>query len=465
MPALPESRSFRDWIKTPEAYYATPEDRAEWARVGDEKAAERFIAEYWARRGGEPFRKRVQSRIEFADKKFGVGSLPGSRSARGRVWLLLGTPRTERIVRTSGRAGDIGSRGPNIFERQSLVRTVWIYKPENLPAGLGLPELTVYFQTDVSRGFEVIENPEAVEPHLAKVAELSLRPLEEVGRAGPSREISLDDRLRKAIAPLWKDGDALGGARFLGNPSWNAHGEPFYALQFFLPGGIERFAGLRSALFAASVRDLAGTEVSVYRGIASLQGSPGESPDRSFERALVLPNGRYRGVFALLSPDGQALLTGVRTDFELAPAPKDFHVSELLMTDNVQPLDASAGSFEPFVFGRGKYVPKGDGRFRADEKVGYFVLIRNPAGEPEVSVSIRMTFYKDEQPFVRTPAEPAELVRVGDRTYLNANAFEVGTFPPGRYRFIAQFQDLKAGSDSAARNQGLSATSEFEVVR
>jgi hypothetical protein len=179
----------------------------------------------------------------------------------------------------------------------------------------------------------------------------------------------------------------------------------------------------------------------------------------------VLPNGRYKGVFALLSPDGQALLTGVKAEFELVPAPKDFHVSELLMTDNVQPLDAPAGSFEPFVFGRGKCVPKGDGRFRADEKVGYFVLIRNPAGEPEVSVSIRMTFYKDGQPFVRTPAEPAELVRVGDRTYLNANAFEVGTFPPGRYRFIAQFRDLKASPDSAARKQGVSATSEFEVVQ
>lgn len=459
--ALPSPKTFRDWIKSPEAYYATQEEREEWARIGTEEDATRFIAMYWARRG-EAFRLDVQRRIEFAERKFAVGSTPGSRTARGRVWMLLGSPNIERKEHTSGRTGDIGSTGPNIFETQSVVRTLWIYKAERLPPEFGIPELTVQFQTDVSRGWETIENPAAVEPHLAKAAELSRRapPGEPVLSRGPIEDVEKD--VRGMVDPLWKAGDALAGAKFSGETWWNPKGDPFYAFQIFLPGGEKRFAELQSALFVGIVRDLAGAEVSVLRENAELSASSGG--DRSFEKSVVLPNGRYRAVFALLTPDGRGLLSGTRTEFELLPVPKDFHVSALHMTNNVISQGVPPQPFEPFVFGGGKYVPKGDGRFSSREKVGYFVVIRNPDGEPEPSVSIRMTFYKDGQPFVRTPAEPAELIKVGERAYLNANAFEVGTFPPGRYRFIALFRDLKANHDSASWKAGVSVTSEFEVA-
>jgi hypothetical protein len=169
-------------------------------------------------------------------------------------------------------------------------------------------------------------------------------------------------------------------------------------------------------------------------------------------------------VFALLTPDGRGLLSGTRTEFELVPVPREFHVSRLHMTNNVISLGAPPRPFDPFVFGGGKYVPNGDGRFSARDKVGYFLVIRNPDGEPEPSVSIRMTLYKNGQPFVRTPAEPAELIKVGEHAYLNANAFEVGTFPPGRYRFIVLFRDLKASHDSATWKEGKSVSTEFEVA-
>jgi len=467
-------KSFRDWIKSPEAYFATAEERAEWDRIGTEEDATRFIAMYWARRG-EAFRLEVQKKIEFAEQKFAVGATPGSRTARGRVWMLLGSPNVERKEHTSGRTGDIGSTGPNIFERQSVVRTVWLYKAERLPTGLGIPELTVQFQTDVSRGWEIIENPATVEPKLTKVVELSLQSPRTIelparGTRGGSEPLlppgpaDVEKDVRAVVEPLWKSEGALAGAKFLGDTHWAPTGEAFYAVQIFLPGSEKRFAELRTALFVGIVRDLAGTEVAIYRENVELGESRGAVTDRSFEKSVVLPNGRYAAVFALLSPDGRALLTGARAEFELLPTPKEFHVSALRTTNNAGPLAAPTRPFDPFVFGGGKYVPKGDGKFGAAEKVGYFVVIRNPAGEPEPSVSIRMTFYKDGQPFVRTPPEPAELIKVGERAYLNANAFEVGTFPPGRYRFIAQFRDLKADRDSAPWKAGVSVTSEFEVV-
>lgn len=469
--ATPSStaKSFRDWIKSPEAYFATAEEREEWERIGTEEDATRFIAMYWARRG-EAFRLDVQRRIEFAEQKFAVGSTPGARTARGRVWMLLGSPNVERKVRTSGRTGDIGGTGPNIFERQSVVRSVWVYKAERLPPGLGIPELTIQFQTDVSRGWEIIENPATVEPTLTKAVELAVQSPRPSARGvgepllAPGLDADAGKNARAIVLPLWKGESALAGAKFLGDTHWAPAGEAFYALQIFLPGSEKRFADLRTALFVGVVRDLAGKEVAIYRENVQLGESRGAVTDRSFEKSVVLPDGRYAAVFALLSPDGRALLTGTRAEFELLAAPKEFHVSALRLTNNAGPLAAPTKPFDPFVFGGGKYVPKADGRFGAAEKVGYFVVIRNPAGEPEPSVSIRMTFYKDGQPFVRTPPAPAELIKVGERAYLNANAFEVGTFPPGKYRFIAQFRDLKADRESVPWKAGVSVTSEFEVV-
>lgn len=51
-------------------------------------------------------------------------------------------------------------------------------------------------------------------------------------------------------------------------------------------------------------------------------------------------------------------------------------------------------------------------------------------------MTLRMTVFKDGQPFARTSPDPAVLVQVGPASYLNANTFEAGTFPPGKYKMI-----------------------------
>ena len=61
--ATAQLTKYKDWPKSPEAYFLTPEERQEWAKVASDTDAEQFIAAYWAKRGGERFKAEVARRI------------------------------------------------------------------------------------------------------------------------------------------------------------------------------------------------------------------------------------------------------------------------------------------------------------------------------------------------------------------------------------------------------------------
>ena len=46
IPAAWAARDFRDWISSPEAYYATAEEREVWKKVATKEQADAFVAEY-----------------------------------------------------------------------------------------------------------------------------------------------------------------------------------------------------------------------------------------------------------------------------------------------------------------------------------------------------------------------------------------------------------------------------------
>ena len=47
------SEKYRSWDKSPEAYFLTSEERAKWKNVKTDDEAEKFVADYFARRGPE----------------------------------------------------------------------------------------------------------------------------------------------------------------------------------------------------------------------------------------------------------------------------------------------------------------------------------------------------------------------------------------------------------------------------
>lgn len=458
--SLGAADNFRDWIRSPEAYFATPEERQAWAKIGTAQDAEKFKQAYWVTRG-DAFQRDVQRRIEFAESKFSIGKLRGSKSARGRVWMILGAPSKENMFRTThSPTQQLGVLQTHIDEN-AKVRTEWIYRSDRLPAELGVPELKVIFITDLSRAYEGIDNPATVEPYLKRAA-AHYSNLGQLPTFGASAHSTSPEAAVLSGDPLWNSESDPNGAGFTSAMFHGLDQKPYLAFQFYLPGDLDRFKTLNDAVFVGLVRDSKGSEVVSVREKIQLKET-GRAGDRYLEKSIVLEPGKYTGVLALFNPETGLPLTRKRVEFELAPPDSGLQLSLPVMTAEIVPMPDDARAYDPFVFSGTKYVPKGNQRFRANEKVGYFVLINKPIAEPDPSVTLRMTVYKDGQPFARTSPDPAVLVQVGPASYLNANAFDAGTFPPGKYKMILQYRDAKDKSESGRR--GLAATAEFEVTR
>jgi GWxTD domain-containing protein len=85
------SRQYKKWDRTPEAYFLTNAERAEWKKVKTDQEAQNFILDYKGKRGPE-FEKMLKERIAAADKYFSAGETKGSETLRGKVIIVFGPP-------------------------------------------------------------------------------------------------------------------------------------------------------------------------------------------------------------------------------------------------------------------------------------------------------------------------------------------------------------------------------------
>src|SRR5689334_23470611 len=91
VPVFARMSKYKDWAQSPEGYFMTKAERAQWAKLDTDAEAEKFIADFHARRL-DNFQKEVADRAEHADKLLTIGKTEGSKSIRGKVVILLGPP-------------------------------------------------------------------------------------------------------------------------------------------------------------------------------------------------------------------------------------------------------------------------------------------------------------------------------------------------------------------------------------
>jgi GWxTD domain-containing protein len=85
------SKKYKGWEKSPEAYFLTREENAQWKKIKSDEDAEKFVAQYHARRPAA-FWEDFSQRVVAADKFFSAGSTKGSETLRGKVVILFGPP-------------------------------------------------------------------------------------------------------------------------------------------------------------------------------------------------------------------------------------------------------------------------------------------------------------------------------------------------------------------------------------
>lgn len=166
---------YKNWENSPQGYFMTAAERAEFKGLNDDVAAAEFVRKFAERRGGDAWVTEVNKRAENADKYLSVGKVKGSTTLRGKLVILFGAPasiQTSRETRSGGgsngldsgvvnnvgadggRAGDMGT-DPNAVGRGGSSRSYTIYtftfSGKTTPA-LGKPEYVAIVEVDAATG-------------------------------------------------------------------------------------------------------------------------------------------------------------------------------------------------------------------------------------------------------------------------------------------------------------------------
>jgi GWxTD domain-containing protein len=95
----PLSEWSRQWLKEVVPYIITDAERSVFLSLPNEEERGKFINQFWKRKDPDPstpeneFKIAYYKRIAIANKLFGAGSKDGWRTDRGKIFILLGSPK------------------------------------------------------------------------------------------------------------------------------------------------------------------------------------------------------------------------------------------------------------------------------------------------------------------------------------------------------------------------------------
>jgi len=167
----------KDWEESPQGYFLTKEERAQWSKLTSDEEAERFVADFLARR--DPgFAAEIAKRAEMADKHLTIGGTKGSKTLRGKVVILFGPPsglsvqpRAKSNVKRdnpimagalsnaggagaagAGRDADTGGTGGSIATAQDINTYTITFSGDATTKTIDKPSIRFVIEADVSTG-------------------------------------------------------------------------------------------------------------------------------------------------------------------------------------------------------------------------------------------------------------------------------------------------------------------------
>ncbi len=521
--ALAEVSKYKDWDRSAEAYFLTPEERTEWKALTTDEQAEQFIALYWAKRGGAAFKQEVSRRIAAADQQFKSARYKqGSDSVRGRLLVTLGPP--SRVSQQRAQEGQVddtaGVTAPAIDTRfqgdtQSAILYTWTWDKEKLPPVLGLNELRAQISVDPRRGTEELRSGAQVDHAIATLAEKSIvNPDATLTAAAPGAPatgapaagapagaapaaaaaapppapavLPLPASVKSALAAA--PPAVAGEAGFWSGTFRSPEGDDFLALQFYLPANKSAFAAETPMKLGVLVTDGSGQEVeSSWEDAKFSEVAEGTRKDKVVDKSIALPPGTYKGTFGVFAAEDQPPLASATVPFTLDPKSTEFEVSPLILSSGLVPLTKRPGPTDPFVFGIEKPIkvePKGDRAFSKQDSLWYFYEVTNPmvpapppppadapapdpaatpAPAPRPRVMTRINVQRNGQDAFAPFTGPADLMPISGGRYGTGSEIPLASFEPGYYTFAILVRDLNAPRGSDA-NKGYERKDDFIVL-
>lgn len=87
---------YERWASEDVAYMITPEEKQAFLMLKSDAEHEQFIEKFWSERAAkagvseDAFRTEHYRRIAFANRRFGLGKVPGWKTAKGRNYIMTG---------------------------------------------------------------------------------------------------------------------------------------------------------------------------------------------------------------------------------------------------------------------------------------------------------------------------------------------------------------------------------------
>jgi GWxTD domain-containing protein len=460
-----------DWSVSPEAYFLTAAEKAEWRSLGSRASRHDFQERYWLKRDPSPgsekneFKELVLSRIKTADQRFKIQKTPGSRTARGLVFIVLGTP--ARTFDDAAPHPPAASTGRRLGEGMTPVALVegnettshWFYETDRTPRileAIGRPSLEIVIVIEPSLRHDAIQNPGLFHDIQEVVARKSIVNPDLVP-AAPAGDVFAAEG---PSAPKQTISAAMRAILEKASPS--ARGEGWFAnavALFHDSGAAEAVVWLyakppaHGSTFSGLVRSEDGRE------IASWTEPPAASPLFStagdgavFARRLPLPAGAYTVAMTIADPAGVPLVSSSvplrvpaleRT--EKVEKEKPFAVSSMILTAGPAPAPGGAAAEKTFAFGGATLPPRADAVFKTAQSLWYFVLVANPSDTGKVFLEPRLR--RNGEPAGGLPPFAPRLAPIGGGRYLTGVEIPLATLPPGDYVLYLTIRD---GGTSAA---------------
>ena len=82
---------YAKWLHEDVAYIVTEDERQAWTRLATDEEREKFIEQFWLRRGNE-FKEEHYRRIAHANDRFRTTGIAGWKTDRGRIYIVHGPP-------------------------------------------------------------------------------------------------------------------------------------------------------------------------------------------------------------------------------------------------------------------------------------------------------------------------------------------------------------------------------------
>lgn len=481
------SELYREWAAGPVKHLMTSAEEKLWQSLSSDEQAEQFVRLFWAQRDPTPgtelneFRREFEQRAAFADQEFSTEDTKGSLTDRGMVFVLLGPPkRIQRPGATGAASGGDAGTGDTPFDTSGSISTGvgsgrfgtgggtdragvaseerWIYEDDRKPDFIQRRRLTVRFLT--KPGTETVELTQASDV-LGYLAEAK-----SVARTRP--ELTVEDIQVVTAAPaaaaagevaVWR-GEALdSGAPAIASLRTALGGGGSNGIAGHLDAGAFRTSDGRW-IVPLQVSTMGSVPDGPARVVGELVADGGQSEvtfrleapwresrgQRYVQETVVVPPGSYELRTALEDGSGKVVWAGSEK-IEVPAASDGYWLSELVLSDNIYPMEEAQEMLDPYAWQGIAVVPKAGRTFAQGDLLWFYVHACNPtlgdSGEPTLKVNLILSGPSS----FRGPlsVQPA---KAGDECWVVAQGIDVvpDRFPPGDYEMKVQVRDSLAGT-------------------